>query len=105
MVVSKRPLGSDGEGAVVCIERPVVWMTSDGPVGPDVVVVWMLPVVLVWMLPVGVVWMMPETPVEPVGLVWMVPEEVGVWMPVGEQVGLEAVGVWMPVGEQVAMPE
>ena len=93
MVVSKRPLGSDGEGAVVCIE---------GPVGPDVVVVWMLPgmlpVVLVWMLPVGVVWMVPETPVEPV---WMVPEEVGVWMPGGEQVGLEALGVWMPVGEQV----
>ena len=109
MVVSKRPLGSDGEGAVVCIEGPVVWTMSDGPVGPDVVVVWMLPgllpVVLVWMLPVGVVWMMPETPVEPVGLVWMVPEEVGVWMPVGEQVGPEAVGVWMPVGEQVAMPE
>ena len=97
MVVSKRPLGSDGEGAVVCIE---------GPVGPDVVVVWMLPgllpVVLVWMLLVRVVWMVPETPVEPV---WMVPEEVGVWMPVGEQVGPEAVGVWMPVGEQVAMPE
>ena len=90
---------------MVCIEGPVVWTMSDGPVGPDVVVVWMLPVVLVWMLLVGVVWMMPETPVEPVGLVWMVPEEVGVWMPVGEQVGLEAVGVWMPVGEQVAMPE
>ena len=97
MVVSKRPLGSDGEGAVVCIE---------GPVGPDVVVVWMLPgllpVVLVWMLLVRVVWMVPETPVEPV---WMVPEEVGVWMPVGKQVGPEAVGVWMPVGEQVVMPE
>ena len=52
MVVSKRPLGSDGEGAVVYIEGPVVWTMSDGPVGPDVVVVWMLPVVLVWMLPV-----------------------------------------------------
>ena len=25
MVVSKRPLGSDGEGAVVYIEGPVVW--------------------------------------------------------------------------------
>ena len=52
MVVSKRPLGSDGEGAVVYIEGPVVWTMLDGPVGPDVVVVWMLLVVLVWMLPV-----------------------------------------------------
>ena len=53
VVVSKRPFGSDGEGAVVCIEGAVVWMMLDGPVGPNAVVVWMLPVVLVWMLPVG----------------------------------------------------